>query len=116
METSLRRRGAVAARWTWVWPLFERMNVASIINQHLPADPQAEFDHGTVLSLLIAARREAALRHLTLTDSLTGLNNRRGFALLADNQWQLARRNRADRKSTRLNSSHRSLSRMPSSA
>lgn len=39
-----------------VWPLLERMNVAGIINQHLPADPQAEFDHGRVLSLLIAAR------------------------------------------------------------
>jgi len=39
-----------------VWPLLERMNVAGIINQHLPADVQAEFDHGTVLSLLIAAR------------------------------------------------------------
>jgi transposase len=39
-----------------VWPLLERMNVASIINRHLPADQQAEFDHGTVLSLLIAAR------------------------------------------------------------
>jgi transposase len=39
-----------------VWPLLERMQVAKIINQHLPADPQAEFDHGRVLSLLIAAR------------------------------------------------------------
>jgi transposase len=39
-----------------IWPLLERMNVASIINQHLPADPQAEFDHGRILTLLIAAR------------------------------------------------------------
>ena len=39
-----------------VWPLLERMNVAGIINGHLPADMRAEFDHGTVLSLLIAAR------------------------------------------------------------
>jgi transposase len=39
-----------------VWPLLERMNVAGIINRHLPTDKQAEFDHGTVLSLLIAAR------------------------------------------------------------
>ena len=37
-----------------LWPLLERMQVAKIINQHLPADPQAEFDHGRVLSLLIA--------------------------------------------------------------
>ncbi len=39
-----------------VWPLLDRMNIADIINRHLPADPQAEFDHGSVLSLLIAAR------------------------------------------------------------
>jgi hypothetical protein len=37
-------------------PLLERMKVAEIIDRHLPADPQAEFTHGTVLSLLIAAR------------------------------------------------------------
>jgi transposase len=37
-------------------PLLDRMNVAQIINQHLPADPQAEYDYGTVLSVLIAAR------------------------------------------------------------
>ena len=39
-----------------VWPLLERMNVLGIINRHLPADSQAEFDHGTVLSLFVAAR------------------------------------------------------------
>ena len=39
-----------------LWPLLERMQVASIIDRHLPADPQAEFTHGRVLSLLIAAR------------------------------------------------------------
>jgi transposase len=32
------------------------MKVAEIINRYVPADPQAEFDHGRVLSLLIAAR------------------------------------------------------------
>jgi transposase len=40
-------------------PLLERMKIADIINQHIPADPQAEFDHGTVLSLLIAARLDS---------------------------------------------------------
>jgi transposase len=39
-----------------VWPLLERMNVAGIIDRHLPADPQAEFSHGTILNLLVAAR------------------------------------------------------------
>jgi len=37
-------------------PLLERMNLEEIINRHLPPDPQAEFPHGKVLSLLIAAR------------------------------------------------------------
>ena len=39
-----------------LWPLLHEMQVARIINQHVPADPQAEYDHGTVLSLLVAAR------------------------------------------------------------
>lgn len=37
-------------------PLLKQMKIADIINQHLAVDPQAEFDHGTVLSLLVAAR------------------------------------------------------------
>lgn len=39
-----------------VWPLLGRMEVVDIINRHIPADTRAEFDHGTVLSLLVAAR------------------------------------------------------------
>lgn len=39
-----------------VWPLLERMNLAGIIDRHLPADRRAEFSHGSVLSLLVAAR------------------------------------------------------------
>jgi transposase len=37
-------------------PLLERMQVADIIDRHLPPDPQREFSHGQVLSLLLAAR------------------------------------------------------------
>ena len=37
-------------------PLLQRMHVAEIIDQHLPADPQAEFNLGDILSVLIAAR------------------------------------------------------------
>jgi transposase len=37
-------------------PLLERMQVAGIIDRHLPPDPQLEFSHGQVLSLLLAAR------------------------------------------------------------
>lgn len=51
-ESEACRYGALAV----IFPLIERMNVMEIINQHLPADPQAEFDYGTTLSLLMAAR------------------------------------------------------------
>jgi Domain of unknown function (DUF4277) len=37
-------------------PLLERMQVTDIIDRHLPPDPQLEFSHGQVLSLLLAAR------------------------------------------------------------
>ena len=37
-------------------PMIQKINLAGIINQHLPADPQAEFDHGAILSMLAAAR------------------------------------------------------------
>ncbi len=37
-------------------PLLQQMQVADIIDRHLPPDPQAEFSCGTILSLLVAAR------------------------------------------------------------
>ena len=37
-------------------PLLQKLNLASIIDRHIPTDPQAEFSHGTVLSVLLAAR------------------------------------------------------------
>jgi transposase len=39
-----------------IQPLLQRLGVADIIDQHLPPDPQLEFSHGQVLSLLLAAR------------------------------------------------------------
>ena len=39
-----------------IYPMLERMKGAEIIDRHLPADPQAEYSYGTVLSLLAAAR------------------------------------------------------------
>lgn len=51
-EAESRSYGALAV----IFPLLERMNVMKTINQHLPADPQAEFDYGCTLSLLMAAR------------------------------------------------------------
>ena len=37
-------------------PIIDKVNLADIINQHLPVDPQAEYQHGDILSLLVAAR------------------------------------------------------------
>ncbi len=37
-------------------PLLQRLDLADIIDRHLPPDPQLAFSHGRVLSLLLAAR------------------------------------------------------------
>lgn len=37
-------------------PLLDRLDLAAIIDRHLPADSQLEYSHGSVLSLLLAAR------------------------------------------------------------
>jgi hypothetical protein len=37
-------------------PLLHRLDIAAIIDRHLPPDPQLAFSHGHVLSLLLAAR------------------------------------------------------------
>jgi hypothetical protein len=37
-------------------PLLQRLDLAGIIDRHLPPDPQLAFSHGRVLSLLLAAR------------------------------------------------------------
>jgi hypothetical protein len=37
-------------------PLLQRLDIAAIIDGHLPPDPQLVFSHGRVLSLLLAAR------------------------------------------------------------
>jgi len=44
---------------------------------------------------LAVIRRQTRLRVLTVTDPLTGLYNRRGFLLLAEQQWRLTLRNKA---------------------
>lgn len=41
---------------TIVYSLLERMDLANIIDRHLPPDPQLEYSHGQVLSLLLAGR------------------------------------------------------------
>ena len=37
-------------------PLLKKLNIANIIDRHIPTDPQAGYSHGTVLSVLLAAR------------------------------------------------------------
>src|SRR5262249_21832315 len=37
-------------------PLLEQMDLANLIDRHLPPDPQLEYSHGQVLSLLLPAR------------------------------------------------------------
>jgi transposase len=37
-------------------PILEQMDLAGILDRHLPQDPQAEFSAGSILSLLVAAR------------------------------------------------------------
>ena len=37
-------------------PLLDKLHIANIIDRHIPTDPQAEFSHGTVLQVLLAAR------------------------------------------------------------
>lgn len=39
-----------------IHPLLQRLDVTGVIDRHLPPDPQLEFSHGQVLSLLLAAR------------------------------------------------------------
>ena len=51
-----------------IWPLLERMNLAAIINRHLPTDPQAEFSHGAILSLLVAARLHQPVALVNVAD------------------------------------------------
>ena len=49
-------------------PLLKKLNIANIIDRHIPTDPQAEFSHGTVLSVLLAAR----LHHPTALINVAG--------------------------------------------
>ena len=48
--------GAAVGSLAVIAPLLQQMGVAEIIDQHVPVDEQAEFGHGEILSVLIAAR------------------------------------------------------------
>src|SRR5689334_5570348 len=55
-------------------PLLQRLGITDIIDEHLPPDPQLEFSHGRVLSLLLAARlcQPTALVHVPAWAEATG--------------------------------------------
>src|SRR5512145_1532067 len=55
-------------------PLLDRLDLAAIIDRHLPADPQLEYSHGAVLTLLLAARlsKPTALVNVPQWASRTG--------------------------------------------
>ena len=49
-------------------PLLDKLDIAGIIDRHLPADPQAEFSHGAVLRILLAARLHQPTALVNLAD------------------------------------------------
>lgn len=49
-------QGRNLGRLAVIAPMLERIKLKEIINQHIPVDEQAEFDHGHILSLMLAAR------------------------------------------------------------
>jgi transposase len=55
-------------------PLLEQMDVAAIIDRHLPPDPQLEYSYGSVLRLLLAARlsQPLALVHIAAWAEASG--------------------------------------------
>ena len=61
-------------------PLLQRLDVAAIIDRHLPPDPQLAFSHGRILSLLLAAR----LCQPTALVNIPAWAERTGAALLWD--------------------------------
>jgi hypothetical protein len=54
--TVLRRTSCNLGPLAVVAPLLEQMDVAAIVDRHLPPDPQLEFSHGQVLRMLLGAR------------------------------------------------------------
>src|SRR6478752_10572793 len=59
-----------------ITPLLQRLEVAAIIDRHLPPDPQLVFSHGRILSLLLAARlcQPTALINIPAWAERTGAN------------------------------------------
>jgi transposase len=51
-----------------VAPLLEQMEVAAIIDRHLPPDPQLEYSHGQVLRMLLGARLSYPMALVNVAD------------------------------------------------
>jgi transposase len=64
-----------------IQPLLQQLDVSAIIDRHLPPDPQQEYSHGQVLSLLLAGR----LAHPTALVNIAGWAEHSGASLL----WNL---------------------------
>ncbi len=61
-------------------PLLDRLNIEAIIDRHLPPDPQLEYSHGQVLSVLLAAR----LCQPTALVNVAGWAEKSGAAIFAN--------------------------------
>jgi transposase len=49
-----------------LWPLIDKLNIAAIIDRHIPTD--AEYSHGTVLAVLLAARLHSPTALVNVAD------------------------------------------------
>jgi hypothetical protein len=49
-----------------LWPLIDKLDIAAIIDRHIPTD--AEFSHGTVLAVLLAARLHSPTALVNVAD------------------------------------------------
>ena len=67
---SLDVQGRNPGKLAVIAPMLERIKLEAIINQHIPADEQAEFDHGAILR---------TVPEITVPLSPFALRKKRGF-------------------------------------
>ncbi len=93
----------------WHFPVGQMLAVPALMDGHLVGliavansenlyserDLEAVEDMAALYAIAVdRKRKEDELREMSLTDELTGLNNRRGFFTLADHQLKIANRSR----------------------